>query len=94
MNAFRVPRFSMRFHSVLYRLFEFIYYPCTVSFDEFMAMFRSEREETSSTMTISLKSYEKMTKPNVDVESSDDDDDRSQLMGIDARIPGGKHESS
>ena len=59
-----------------------------------MAMFRSEREETSSTMTISLKSYEKMTKPNVDVESSDDDDDRSQLMGIDARIPGGKHESS
>mmetsp|Transcript_10030 Transcript_10030/g.21008 ORF Transcript_10030/g.21008 Transcript_10030/m.21008 type:complete len:367 (-) Transcript_10030:334-1434(-) len=65
-----------------------------VSFDEFMAMFRSEREETSSTMTISLKSYEKMTKPNVDVESSDDDDDRSQLMGIDARIPGGKHESS
>lgn len=65
-----------------------------VSFDEFMAMFRSEREETSSTMTVSLKSYEKMTKPNVDVESSDEDDDRSQLMGIDALIPGGKHESS
>jgi len=58
-----------------------------VSFDEFLTLFRSENEASASNLIASLQQFE----PDCDDESEPRDDE-PELIGIDAVIPGGKHD--
>jgi hypothetical protein len=70
----------------------------TVSFDEFLAMFRSDNVNKTSTQSYllsSLKQFSEFDAGNSAAGdgSSDDVDISDDLVGIDAVIPGGKYDT-
>jgi serine/threonine protein kinase len=64
-----------------------------VSYEEFLAMFRSEDKATNTNLVNGLKGYN-LGGGLVTNEDESDDEKIEDLIGLDAVIPGGKHESN
>jgi len=64
-----------------------------VSYKEFLAMFRSEDKATNTNLVNGLKGYN-LGAGLVTNEDESDDEQTEDLIGVDAVIPGGKHESN
>jgi len=65
-----------------------------VSYNEFLAMFRSDNEDTNSSLINSLNSYNLGGVVPNDSTSFEGETENENLVGLDAIIPGGKYDSS